>query len=138
MLDIIDWLAGDECHELDDAGLAAGLGRRLREADLPVDRLVRHLRTLHREIRGRTIAWASGEPVQIPDRVHGIERSVAYVNSPLRCVMETHKPIVLRVDDGSDPAWTHTDVFEGRGLVEFSIVPLRNADGQSSAACFAT
>ena len=138
MLDIIDWLAGDECHDLDDAGLVAALGHRLREADLPVDRLVLHLRTLHPEIRGRTIAWSPGELVQIHDREHGIERAVSYVNSPLRCVMETHKPIALRVDDGSDPAWTHTDVFEGRGLVGFFIVPLRNADGQSSAACFAT
>ena len=36
---IVQWLTGDECHELDDAGMAAGLGQRLRSAGLPLDRL---------------------------------------------------------------------------------------------------
>lgn len=34
--EIIEWLAGDECHDIDDAGLTAGLGRRLRAAGLPM------------------------------------------------------------------------------------------------------
>jgi len=42
-LAIIEWLSGDECHELDDAGLIAELGRRLRKAGLPIDRLTLHL-----------------------------------------------------------------------------------------------
>jgi adenylate cyclase len=53
-------------------------------------------------------------------------------------VIETQEPLVLRVDDRSDIAWLHTDVFEGRQLVELVIVPLRNANGFHSAACFAT
>jgi adenylate cyclase len=36
---MIEWLAGDECHVLDAGGLAAGLGRRLRAAGLPLDYL---------------------------------------------------------------------------------------------------
>ncbi|TIU23524.1 MAG: adenylate/guanylate cyclase domain-containing protein, partial [Mesorhizobium sp.] len=32
----------------------------------------------------------------------------------------------------------HTDLFQGRDLVEFAIVPLRNADGLVSAASFST
>ena len=47
ILEIIEWLSGNECHELDDAGLIAGLGRRLTAAGLPLDRLSLHLRTLH-------------------------------------------------------------------------------------------
>src|SRR3546814_8339160 len=61
---IIEWLAGDECHELDDAGLAAGIGRWLRAAGLPIDHLTLHLRTLHPEILGRTVAWAPNDPVR--------------------------------------------------------------------------
>jgi adenylate cyclase len=47
---IVEWLTGDKCHELDEAGTAAGLGQRLRSAGLPLDRLTVHLRTLYPEI----------------------------------------------------------------------------------------
>jgi adenylate cyclase len=136
--EIIDWLAGDECHELDDAKLAAELGRRLRATGLPLDHLGLYLRTLHPEIRGRTIAWAAGEPVQIHDRQHGVELSAAFLVNPIRHVLETQKPLVLRVDDLNDAAWTHIDIFEGRHFVEFVILPLRNADALANAVSFAT
>ena len=61
-----------------DAGCAPGL---------PIDRLTLHLRTLHPEILGRTVAWAPGEAVEIHDREHSIEVSAVFAGSPLRRVM---------------------------------------------------
>lgn len=136
--DIIEWLASDDCHETDDVGLAAGLGRRLTDAGLPVDRLTLHLRTLHPEILGCTVAWAPGEPVEIRDREHGIEVSAGFAGSPLRRVMETRVPLTVHLDAASDPDWAHTDLFEGRGLIDFVVFPLCNADGLVSAASFST
>jgi adenylate cyclase len=52
--------------------------------------------------------------------------------------METQEPLVLRIDGGTDAAWIHTDLFEGRHLVEFVIVPLYDANGLRGAASFAT
>jgi adenylate cyclase len=138
ILGVIEWLTGNECHELDDAGLIAGLGRRLRAAGLPIDRLTLHLRTLHPEILGRTLAWAPNEPVEIHDREHGVETSAAFVASPLRRAMETRAPLTVRPDQPDGPAWTHIDVFQGRRLTELVIVPLCNADGPVSAASFCT
>src|SRR5450432_1811181 len=115
---VIEWLIGDECHELDDAGLIAGLGRRLRAAGLPIDRLTLHLRTLHPEILGRTVAWAPREAVEIHDREHGIEASAVFAGSPLRRVMETREPLTVRLDEPGGPAWTQLDVFADRALVE--------------------
>jgi adenylate cyclase len=135
---VIEWLIGDECHELDDAGLIAGLGRRLRAAGLPIDRLTLHLRTLHPEILGRTVAWSPGEAVEIHDREHGIEASAVFAGSPLRRVMETREPLTVRLNEPGGPAWTQLDVFAGRALVELVIVPLCNADGPVSAAAFGT
>src|SRR5262245_46082681 len=94
---IIEWLASDECHDLDAAGLAAELGRRLRSAGLPLDHLGLYLRTLHPEILGHTIAWAPDEAVQIHPREHDIVRSVAYAGNPIRRVLETQRPVVLRI-----------------------------------------
>jgi adenylate cyclase len=67
---------------LDDAKVTAELGCRLRATGLPLDHLGLYLRTLHPEIRGRTIAWAPDEPVQIHDRQHGVELSAAHLNNP--------------------------------------------------------
>jgi adenylate cyclase len=138
MSEIIDWLVGDECHEHDDAMLAAELGRRLRATGLPLDHLGLYFRTLHPEIRGRTIGWAPDEPVQIYDRQHGVELPAAFLNNPVRRVLETQEPLILRVNHLNDAAWTHIDIFEGRELVEFVILPLRNADGSANAVSFAT
>jgi adenylate cyclase len=138
MSELIEWLSSDECHELDDGGLAAGLGRRLNASGLPVDHLGLYLRTLHPEIFGRTIWWAPGEPAQIRDREHGIERTPAFVGNPIVRVVETQKPLVVRVGPRDDAAWTHIDSLEGRQLVEFVILPLRNRDALPSAVSFAT
>jgi adenylate cyclase len=138
ILSIIEWLTSDDCHEADDAGLAAGLGTRLREAGLPVDRLTLHLRTLHPAILGRSIAWAPNEPVEVRDREHGIETVAAFAGNPVRQVMQTRQPLVIRLGASNDPAWIHADFFEGRGLVEFVVVPLSNADCAVSAASFST
>jgi adenylate cyclase len=138
ILDVVEWLTGNECHELDDAGLIAGLGRRLRAAGLPVDRLTLHLRTLHPEILGRTVAWSPGEPVEIHDREHGIEVSPDFVDSPLQRVMYMDGPLAVRLGDLGGQRWTNIDVFRERGLIEAVFVPLRSGDGLVSAAAFCT
>jgi adenylate cyclase len=137
-LGVIEWLSGDECHELDDAGLIAGLGRRLRAAGLPLDRLTLHLRTLHPEIVGRTTAWAPNEPIEIHDRENWVETSSAFVGSPLMQVMETREAIVVRLADIVGAEWTQMDVFRARRLVELIIVPLCTSAGPVSAASFCT
>lgn len=138
ILEVIEWLTGNECHELDDAGLIAGLGRRLRAAGLPINRLTLHLRTLHPEILGRAVAWSPNEPVEIHDREHGIEVSADYIGSPLRRVMEMEEPLAVRLDELGGQRWTNIDVFRDRGLAEAIFVPLRSGDGLVSAAAFCT
>src|SRR5580693_8944794 len=64
----INWLCSDECHDLDDAGMIAGLGSLLRALGLSIDRIGLHLRTLHPQILARSILWSPDEPVQIVDR----------------------------------------------------------------------
>ena len=59
-LEIIEWLASDECHELDGAGLIDGLGAKLSKAGMALHRMVFHLRALHPTVLGRSIAWAPG------------------------------------------------------------------------------
>lgn len=136
ILAVIEWLTGDECNALDEAGLISGVGRRLRGLGVPVDRLTLHLMTLHPEFVGRTIAWAPGEPVEIHDREHGSE--VAIANTPLQRVMKTREPLTVGIRENQYGRWQHIDVFAERGLAQLVIAPLCNADGPVSAAVFAT
>lgn len=136
VLDLIEWLTGDECHALDEVGLVSGLGRRLRALGVPVDRLTLHLMTLHPEFIGRTIAWAPGEPVEIHDREHGTRLAIA--NTPLHKVFETREMLIVGPGKSPHGRWQHLDVFTGRELVQLMIAPLCNADGPVSAAIFGT
>jgi adenylate cyclase len=135
---LIEWLASDECHEIDDAGLVAGLGRRLKAANFPLDRLTLHLRTLHPKMLGRTIAWAPDEPIEILDREFGIAVMPRFVDSPLWKVMEKRETTVITLGAREHPAWIDVDIYRGRHLKQFVMMPLATADGPVSAVCFAT
>ncbi|MGY5805551.1 adenylate/guanylate cyclase domain-containing protein [Rhizobium sp. LEGMi12c] len=135
-LNLIEWLTGDECHALDEAGLVAGLGRRLQAVGLPVDRLTLHLTTLHPEFIGRTFAWAPGEPVEIHDREHGSRLALA--NTPLMKAQEMREPLIVGPGESPHGRWQHIDIFSGRRLVQLIVAPLCNADGPISSAVFAT
>jgi adenylate cyclase len=138
ILDVLEWLAGDECQDNDDAHLIAGLGRRLRSAGLPVDRLALHLRTLHPEILGRTVAWSPNEPVQVMDRENGFDLSTNFIGSPIRHVMQTLEHLSIRMDKPGSHQWTYLDIYKDRELVELIVVPLASVDGPVSAAAFCT
>ncbi|MFT3998817.1 MAG: adenylate/guanylate cyclase domain-containing protein [Rhizobium sp.] len=135
-LNLIEWLTGDECHALDEAGLVAGLGRRLQVLGLPVDRLTLHLTTLHPEFIGRTFAWAPGEPVEIHEREHGTRVTLA--NTPLMKAQEMREMLIVGPGESPYGRWQHIDIFRGRGLVQLIVAPLCNADGPISSAVFAT
>jgi adenylate cyclase len=136
--EVVDWLASDRCHDLDDAGFVASAGRHLRRAGLPLDRLTLHLRTLHPEYLGRTVAWSPGAPVQVADREHGVEQSAVFAGSPVRQVMDSRRWLAVRLDDPRYPEQSMLDVFRGHHLVELVIAPLVHGDDPASAVVFCT
>lgn len=136
--EVVDWLTSDQSHDLDDADFVAQTGRRLRKAGLPVDRLTLHLRTLHPEFLGRTVAWSPGAPVQVADREYGVEQSDIFARSPVRQVMDRRHWLVVRMDDPRYPEPSMLDVFRGQGLVELVIAPLHYGETPASAVAFCT
>jgi adenylate cyclase len=134
---LIEWLSGNECRDLDEAGLIRALVGRLCALPLPVDYVALYLRTLHPEIRARIIVWSPERPVEIYDRAHTALHIAAPAGSPVRQVMETREWRTVRADaDGA--AIDRLEVFRNHGLAELVIAPLPNGGGLTSAAAFGT
>ena len=136
-LEIIEWLASDECHELDGAGLIDGLGAKLSKAGMALHRMVFHLRALHPTVVGRAIAWAPGEPVAFLDFEHGQEESSRIQKSPILHAVSTRNWLVLGM---GDRRWSPHDIFLGRDLTELIIAPMIDGDAARavSAVTFGT
>jgi adenylate cyclase len=132
---IIDWLSGDDCHELDLSGLTAGFGVRMRAAGIPLDRMALHMRTLHPLIRGRTFAWAPNEAVEFFDLQHG--DASALRGNPIYHVVNALEWLTLRLDDPSTK-WSAPDAFRERSLTELLIAPLLHGGELASAVTFGT
>jgi len=135
---LIEWLAGDFCHNQDIAGLLEGLGVRLRNAGIALDRLALHLLVIDPEILGRTLAWSPGEPVETLSRLHGFEYNAGSQKSPIRHVLDTGKWFSLRADAIDTNSWFTHEVYLGRSLAERLYVPLKSGQTWIGAICFAS
>ena len=135
---VVEWFADDESHDLDDVDFVARTGWQLRKAGLPVDRLTLHLRMLHPELPGRTVAWSPGAPAQVVDRGYDVEQSAVFARSPVRQAMDRRHQLVVRMDDPLYREQSMLDVFRGQGLTELVIAPLLYGDTPASAVAFCT
>lgn len=133
---IIEWLSGDDCYSLDEAGLVSQLGQRLVRAGMRLDRLTLHLMTLHPELLGRTWAWAPGEPVEVYDRTHDASRR--QMKNTILVAARSSRQIIVAEADEHEGTWKHLDIFKGRDLKQLILVPLNNADGPVAIMVFGT
>jgi adenylate cyclase len=137
VFDVICWLCGDACHDLDDADLISGLGRRLQSLGLPIDRLGLHLRTLHPQILARSIMWSPDEPVQIINREAIAGPLPGGLNNPLSRVRQTHE-WVIEHSDSEAPVLQWFDVYRGHQVRGFAAAPLVMGHGPAGVVVFAT
>jgi len=132
---LLAWLSGAEGRALDEAGLVAGLGRQLRAAGLPVDRLAALRWTLHPGVLAAALSWTPERAVQSYDREQGFEPPAAFAVSRL------HDALVMRGSlslQGEALALIAIEALRGDGLVEQFILPCAPADGPFRAIAFGT
>jgi adenylate cyclase len=137
VFEVIRWLCSDACHDLDDADMISGLGRRLLSLGLPINRLGLHLRTLHPQILARSIMWSPDEPVQIIDRETITGPFPGGLNNPLSRVRQTHEWVIEHSDSGA-PFLQWFDVYNGHQVRGFAAAPLIMSHGPAGVAVFAT
>jgi len=129
------WLSGEDVVDADEARLAAELGRRLRGAGLPVDRLALHMGTLHPEVPGRAICWRPSAPVEIYDAEHGVETDVG--REPIRLALQCGEAVLVLAGVGraAGPPASLGGLDERADQV---VLPLAAADGPLSVVWLAT
>jgi adenylate cyclase len=137
VFEVIRWLSGDECHELDDARMISGLGQRLRSLGMPIDRLGLHLRTLHPQFLARSIMWSPGDPAQVLDREAIAGPLPGSLNNLLYRVREIRE-WVIELSDSDEPLLDWFDVYKGHRVRGFVAAPLVMGQGPAGVAVFAT
>jgi adenylate cyclase len=135
---IIEWLVSDYCHDLDVANLVEGLGVRLVNAGLPIDRLGFHLFMIDPEILGRAIAWSPGEPVEIISRRHGFENTALGQKNPVRHVLTTGSWLTIRPNQPGTDDWPSHDIYANRQLAELVFAPLLSGSSWVGAVSLST
>mgnify|MGYP002622584341 FL=1 len=138
---IIDWLLGEERQSARRTNfLIDSFVRRLRDADLPVDRASMHMRQIHPQLAARSFVWdiESGGATEMGYR-HSARDEISYIASPVRPVFETGATIRRRLDTpGGRSEFPILAELADRGFTDYIIMPLPFANGLSNAVSLTT
>ena len=131
---IADWIL-DEGRCLRLGELIAGFGGRLGRAGIPVSRISLHIRQLHPQFYSRGFFWRRGEAVATESpREHGIERTSAYLDSPLYRVYEHGETVRRRLEDPAAPLdFPILEEVRAEGATDYIVLgmPFRAGSGQA-------
>ncbi len=124
--DIVVWLQQGSARNLGMVDLVTALCGKLRDADVPIDRLTIHLRQLHPLFLAQGCVWESetGKTREVR-REHGVQYTDEYLKSPVRIAFEEGR-IVRYPLEGEDRELPF-DLLVGlrdRGFTEYVMVPL--------------
>lgn len=111
----------------------------IRSHGTPLDRVSLHLRLLDPRIRGITYIWTDAG-VEVIERVHGIEFTPTYQQSPMYSIIEEDSGgIRVRLDRVSPPyQFPIIDELVGAGFTDYAAVPMVFSDGRRQVATVAT
>jgi adenylate cyclase len=111
---------------------------RVIESGVPLSRSWLHIRTLHPEFAGVSRVWRRGMQTEERFLDFGFEQWPAYVNSPVRHVVEQRKFCRWRLD-GPDPLpFPVLEEHRSAGYVDYAIAPMIFSDGRVNAVSWAT
>jgi adenylate cyclase len=108
------------------------------EAGVPLSRSWLHIRTLHPEFAGVSRIWRRGMQTQERFLDFGFEKVPAYLNSPVRHVVEQRQLCRWRLDGGEALPFPVLEEHRTAGYVDYAIAPMVFSDGRVNALSWAT
>jgi adenylate cyclase len=118
----------------------AGVCNLLREQGVPVDRGSLHARHLHPQFMGRTLYWSpEDEDVTEIGRVHGVQLTDTYLNSPLAEIDSNGQSLRRRLRN-LDRTAAYPVLLElaAEGFVDYVMLPLERGQGPRLGLSIAT
>ncbi len=138
--DVADWILGDGRCIVQRARFLDELCWRLVRAGLPLWRATLHVGTLHPQLRGIAYRWWRDRSTmeEIVAR-HGIERTSAFLESPVRSVLEHGRPARYRFNQSRIRRLSPLlKELRADGVTDYLVLPLTFSNGRHNAVTFAT
>src|SRR5690606_3372613 len=118
---------------------AAELARLMSEQGMPLARLTLGLATRHPEVFLNTVEWTDEQgPRKLP-RLHDVQATRAFQNSPVRAIQEGATEIRCRLQgSAADLRFEICKDLAARGATDYVIFALPLSSGQVTTASFAS
>ncbi|MCX7960694.1 MAG: hypothetical protein N2653_03845 [Burkholderiales bacterium] len=135
---VIDWLLQEGRLETDTAALVERLAARLLAEGAPVWRVRLGFFTIHPQLAAWAHVWVRGQPVRVESVPWGVERTSAWIGSPVEKMVATRAPVRVRLDRlrPGDHAVLHE--LAAAGGRDYLALPLAFSDGSLNVFALAT
>src|SRR5690606_30288793 len=99
--DVVEWLHGSAVRIEDTMTLISELGKRLKLAGAPVDRLTTGIPILHPNVRAESVLWTSDGEMDLRRYVETPKLDLSYERSPIKVLRDTGEKVRVRI--GPEP-----------------------------------
>ena len=136
---LFDWLVDGAPGTLSPMQVVGRIGRDLREAGVPIERIAAFVRTLHPNVAGRRFSWnpSLGE-ARVDDLPWGGLTSQGYLNSPLPDVYRTATEYRGDLRGTAKLKYSGLDEVRAAGMTDYLALPLKFMGGSVHGITFAT
>jgi adenylate cyclase len=132
------WLTGEGRFVAGNNELLEQFCALVVKVGVPLARSWFHIRALRPEYAGVSRIWRRGEKTEERFLGHGFEQTAAYLNSPVRFVVERRELANWRLDAGKALPFPVLEELRAAGYVHYVIAPIIFSDGTANAISWAT
>ena len=136
--ELSDWLIREARLLQNNETVLQEFCSRVAAAGIPIDRVSLHQRALHPQYRGVSRVWRRGESLEETFLDHGIEKTAAYLQSPVRVVTEQSRRLEWRLDGNEPLPFPVLQELREAGYTHYVIAPLIYTVGIVNAISWAT
>ncbi len=136
---LFDWLVDGVPGTRSPLVILGRIGRDLRGAGIPVDRIAAFVRSLHPHVAGRRFTWTPlMQDAEVADLPWAGLQSSAFLNSPLPKIYETGLEYRTSLEGAAPLEFIGLEDLRKAGMTEFIGAPMRFIGSTVNAVTFAT
>ena len=136
---LFDWLVDGAPGTSSAAEVIGRMGKELRLAGIPLERMSAFVTTLHPHIMGRAFFWTKDQPVRVGELTRELEQSASYQNSPIAETINHRVELRYRLREGTRPTdYPIIHQLASEGFTDYLCLPMVFTTGHAHVISFAT